>query len=92
MVQFIKAYSVEGNTLFELGVKAANRKGAKARAATSLLVRRPGEIPAAEIVDVMALGDGVVKEYRVVIKIEDGSNIKDIVKLSDALDAFEELV
>jgi len=92
MVQFIKAYSVGGDTLFELAVKASNRRGAKARAATSLLVRRPGEIPAAEFVDAMSLGDGIVKEYRVVIRIEGDSNVRDIVKLNDALDAFEEFV
>jgi len=91
MVKFIKAYNEGEKTVFELSVTALTSSGAKIRASTSLLGRRPGEITSLDDIEVITLDTGRVKDYRVLISLDSSQSLKDKLKIPEARSMFERL-
>lgn len=88
MAEFIKAYSELDSTVFEVSVAAASKPIAKIRGVASLLGRRPARVSAIKEVEVVELGDGVIKDYRVIVHIDNSEDIRDMLKLDEARQFF----
>lgn len=98
MAQFIKAYDEGDGVVFEMAVKGGTEAGAKSRATLSLLGRRPGEVTALQKIwarkmpSTNLVGPNVVSEYRVMIKLERGENLRDKLFINSAIDELERLL
>lgn len=92
MARLIKAYDKPDSIVFEVSVLARNERRAKIKAGASLLGRRPANVTAVTDIVATPLGDGLIKEYRVEIEIDDDSDLRSILKLDEALKQLEELL
>lgn len=92
MAEFIKAYNEEGDTVFELSVTALNKRLAKTRGLSNLLIRHPGQATALKDVKVRGLGDGFVKDYRVIVTISGRGDVRDVTNIDSAARKVQSLL
>lgn len=92
MVKLVKAYSDRDEIVFELKVTAVSARGAESRARASFFLRNPGQRTALRKTDVVEMGRGVLKEYRVIFHLDPDENLRNILELDDAMEMLERLL
>lgn len=89
MVKLIKVYDEKDSTVFEMAVVAMTEKGAIVRATLSLLGRRPSKSTVTHIIDTEPFGEGYLKEYRVIIEVGNEGDLRDKLKIDEAVELLE---
>lgn len=92
MARFIKAYNEKDHTVFEVGVTAVNERLAKTRGTIYLIGRSPAQATAVDNIEVIPMGNGRIREHRVLIKLKDDESIEELLNVDEAIAKFQELL
>ena len=79
MPDVIKAYVDDGRPLLEVSTTAVSDKGARARSITYLMRLERNVRPSVASTESLSLEDGRMKEYRVLLELDDVKDLKDVV-------------
>lgn len=92
MARLIKAHSDRDNIIFEMGVAALTEQGAEKRAIGNLLIRNPGETTALNGVQTKLVSGGLVKDYRVLIFLDHNEDLRNRLRIDEAIEMIEGLL